>query len=160
MRCHVALDNRVQEVIDMSTIEAEKDLSALADERYIAITTFRRDGTPASTPVWVVSDDPRRLLVATGAGTWKVRRIKANPHVRVTGCNARGKVHGEAVDGVARLVDAEVLVRRLQSEKYGWQKRLVERLNRLVLRITRKEPPEAAFIEIVAAPEEPAEDDG
>jgi PPOX class probable F420-dependent enzyme len=138
----------------MSTVtEVETDLSALADERYIAITTFRRDGSPASTPVWVVSDDHRRLLIATGADTWKVRRIKANPHVRVAGCNARGKVHGQAVDGVAHLVDEELLVRRLQDEKYGWQKRLVELLNRLVLRVTRKPRPEAAFIEIVAAPD-------
>jgi PPOX class probable F420-dependent enzyme len=133
------------------TITSEKlptKLSSLADERYVSITTFRRDGTPASTPVWVVSDDPHRLLVATGAGTWKVKRIKRDPHVRVAGCNARGKVHGEAVDAVAQLVDEEPLVRRLQYEKYGWQKRLLESVYGLVLRVTRKPRPEEAFIEI------------
>jgi PPOX class probable F420-dependent enzyme len=133
------------------TITSEKlptKLSSLADERYVSITTFRRDGTPASTPVWVVSDDPHRLLVATGAGTWKVKRIKRDPHVRVAGCNARGKVHGEAVDAVAHLVDERPLVRRLQYEKYGWQKRLLESVYGLVLRVTRKPRPAEAFIEI------------
>jgi PPOX class probable F420-dependent enzyme len=133
------------------TITSEKlptKLSSLATERYVSITTFRRDGTPASTPVWVVSDDPHRLLVATGAGTWKVKRIKRDPHVRVAGCNARGKVHGEAVDAVAHLVDERPLVRRLQYEKYGWQKRLLESVYGLVLRVTRKPRPEEAFIEI------------
>jgi PPOX class probable F420-dependent enzyme len=133
------------------TITTEKlptKFSALADERYVSITTFRRDGTPASTPVWVVSDDPHRLLVATGAGTWKVKRIKQDPHVRVAACSARGKVHGEAVDAVAHLVDEEPLVRRLQHEKYGWQMRLLEGASGLWLRVTRKPRPEEAFIEI------------
>lgn len=128
-------------------------LSALADERYVSITTFRRDGSPASTPVWVVSDDPHRLLIATGAGTWKVRRIKRDPHVRVAGCSARGKIHGEAVEGVAHLVDEAPLVRRLQHEKYGWQMSLIEGASRLALRIMRKPRPEEAFVEIVEAPE-------
>jgi len=63
---------------------AEADrLAALAGEKYIRLTTYRKDGTEASTPVWVVSDDGRRLLVWTGAGTWKVRRIRRDPRVRV-----------------------------------------------------------------------------
>ena len=143
----------------MPTLTHEPEALALvplARERYISITTFRRDGSPASTPVWVVSDDPHRLLVATGAKTWKVRRIKRDPHVRVAGCSARGKVHGEAVEGAARLVDEEPLVRRLQYEKYGFQKRLLEAASRLYLRVTRKPWPEEAFIEIVAVPERPA----
>jgi uncharacterized protein len=140
----------------MSTlIEGPPKLASLADERYISITTFRRDGSPASTPVWVVSDDPHRLLVATGADTWKVRRIKHDPHVQVAGCSARGKVHGETVDGVARLVEEEPLVRRLQVEKYGFQKRLLEAFYRVVLRITRKPRAKEAFIEIVAASDPP-----
>jgi PPOX class probable F420-dependent enzyme len=141
------------------TITSERlptTLSSLADERYVSITTFRRDGTPASTPVWVVSDDPHRLLVATGAGTWKVKRIKRDPHVRVAACNARGKVHGEAVDAVAHLVDEEPLVRRLQYEKYGWQKRLLESVYGLVLRLTRRPRPKEAFIEITQDADEAA----
>jgi hypothetical protein len=43
---------------------------ALADKKYLRLTTFRCDGSEVSTPVWVVSDDGRRLLVWTGAGTW------------------------------------------------------------------------------------------
>lgn len=134
------------------TVERPMPLSRLADERYVSITTFRRDGSAASTPVWVVSDDPHRLLVATGAGTWKVKRIRRDPHVRVAACNSRGKIHGEVIDGVAHLVDEEPLVRRLQYEKYGWQKRLLEVAYGLALRVTRKPRPEETFVEIVAGP--------
>ena len=49
---------------------------SLADARYLSLTTFRKDGTPVATPVWVVSDDGRRLLVWTGADTWKAKRIR------------------------------------------------------------------------------------
>jgi uncharacterized protein len=126
----------------------ETPVADLARERYVAITTFRGDGSEASTPVWVVSDEPHRLLIATGADTWKVRRIKRNPHVRVAGCSARGKVHGDVIEGKARLVDEEELVRRLQYEKYGFQKRLIEGTYRLYLRLTKKQRAPEAFIEI------------
>ena len=133
-----------------TTEEKSARLSSLARERYVSITTFRRDGSPASTPVWVVSDDPHRLLIATGADTWKVRRIKRDPHVRVAGCSFRGKVHGEAVEGVAHLVDEEPLVRQLQHEKYGWQMRLAEASSALVRRVRRQPGETAAFIEVLA----------
>jgi PPOX class probable F420-dependent enzyme len=106
------------------------------------------DGTPVSTPVWVVSDDPHRLLIATGANTWKVRRIKRDPHVRVAACGARGAVQGQAVDGTARLVDERALVRRLQHEKYGRQVRLLETTSALVRRLRHRPAEEAAFIEV------------
>lgn len=129
-------------------VEVPTEFSDLARERYLSVTTFRKDGSEASTPVWVVSDDPHRLLVATGADTWKVRRIKHNAHVRVAGCSARGKVHGETLEGKARLVDEEKLVRRLQYEKYGFQKRLIEGTYRLYLRLTKKQRAPEAFVEI------------
>jgi PPOX class probable F420-dependent enzyme len=135
---------------EMAVIEQRvSKLAPLAAERYVSITTFRRDGTAASTPVWVVSDDPSRLLIATGAETWKVRRIKHDPHVRVAACSARGAVHGESVEGIARLVDEAPLVRRLQHDKYGWQMRVVEGIGAIVRRLRRAGSEEAVFIEVV-----------
>ena len=84
----------------MSTDEDLDRFEALADERYISITTFRKDGSEASTPVWFVSDDlRRRLFVATGADTWKVRRIKRNAHVRVAPVHREREGHGRADRG-------------------------------------------------------------
>jgi hypothetical protein len=54
-------------------------VGTLAGEKYISLTTFKRDGTPVATPVWVVSDDGRRLLVWTAAQTWKVKRLRRDP---------------------------------------------------------------------------------
>jgi uncharacterized protein len=133
----------------MPTTAQPTGFSSLEGKPYLSITTFRRDGTEASTPVWFVSDDlRRRLFVATGAKTWKMRRIRRDPHVRVAACTSRGKVKGEPIDGVARVVDEEPLVRRLQSEKYGWQKWLVESAYGLGRAVTRKPAEESVFLEI------------
>lgn len=104
-------------------------LADLTDARYISLTTRRRDGSLVSTPVWVVSDDGRRLLVWTHASTWKVKRIRRDPRVLVAKSNYRGRERGPRLEGHARVVN-DVNVRKLIREKYGWQKRLLELLSR------------------------------
>ena len=103
--------------------------SALAKQRYISLTTFKRDGTAVSTPVWVVTDDDRRLLVWSGAKSWKVRRVRRDSHVLVAAASFRGRERGERFAGRARVVPdpgIDALLRR----KYGWQKRALDLLNR------------------------------
>jgi uncharacterized protein len=119
-------------------------IGSLADQRYISLTTFKRDGTPVSTPVWVVSDDGRRLLVWSAAKTWKVRRLRRDPRVLVAPSNFRGRERGERIQAHAQVVPDPGL-KALLRRKYGWQKRAVDLLN-------RKSTPEAwAAIEIVDA---------
>ncbi|GAA5114621.1 PPOX class F420-dependent oxidoreductase [Haloechinothrix salitolerans] len=96
-------------------------LRRLADEKYVQLTTFRRDGTPVPTPIWAVADDGE-LFVWTERNSGKVKRLRNNPRVEVTACDLRGKrTHGESVSGTARLLDdAETdRVRKLLGRKYG-----------------------------------------
>jgi PPOX class probable F420-dependent enzyme len=104
-------------------------LSTLANERYISLTTFKRDGTAVSTPVWVVSDDGERLLVWSAASTWKVRRIRRDPHVLVAPATFRGRERGDRVGATARIVP-DPGIDELLRRKYGWQKRALDLLNR------------------------------
>jgi uncharacterized protein len=104
-------------------------LADLASARYMSLTTRRRDGSLVSTTVWVASDDGRRLLVWTHASTWKVKRIRRDPHVLVAKSNYRGRERGPRLEGHARIVN-DVNVQKLIRQKYGWQKRLLERLSR------------------------------
>ena len=101
----------------------------LVDSRYISLTTFRRDGSAVSTPVWVVSDDGRRLLVWTGGTTWKAKRIRRDARVLVARATIRGRERGPRLEGSARIVDG-VDVKALIRKKYGWQMRLLERVSR------------------------------
>jgi PPOX class probable F420-dependent enzyme len=77
----------------------------LGRERYLSITTFRRDGTAVATPVWVVADGGR-LYVWTGEQTGKVRRIRRNPEVTLAACTARGTVTGSPSPARAVIVAA------------------------------------------------------
>jgi uncharacterized protein len=115
-------------------------LSELKDRRYISLTTFKQDGTPVSTPVWVVSDDGERLLVWSAAKTWKVRRIRRDPRVLVAPSTFRGKERGGRLAASARVID-DPGIDSLLREKYGWQKRLLDRFN-------RRKPTQWATIEL------------
>jgi PPOX class probable F420-dependent enzyme len=126
-------------------------VGALADEKYISLTTFKQDGTPVATPVWVVSDDRQRLLVWTGMQTWKVKRLRRDSRVIVTASDFRGRTRGESYEGVGRLLDIPQgsLVEPLLGRKYGMTRRLLGLFNRLVRVVTRKQSEPAAYIEIV-----------
>jgi uncharacterized protein len=130
--------------------EAER-LADLAAERHISLTTFKRDGTTASTPVWVVSDDGRRLLVWSAATTWKVKRIRRDPRVRVAASDARGNVRGETFEATAGLLGPEAgqLVQGLLRKKYGLLKRSLDAFNTLVRVLSRKPKAPAEYIEIL-----------
>lgn len=125
-------------------------VGTLAGERYISLTTFRRDGSTASTPVWVVSDDGQRLLVWTGAATWKVKRIRRDPRVLVAPSDFKGRETGPRLSGSARVLGPEAapLVAGLLRRKYGWQRRALE-LQAGLQRLLRR-PPGAgsAYLEI------------
>ena len=124
----------------------------LGRPRYLSLTTRRRDGSLASTPVWVVSDDGRRLLVWTGASTWKAKRIRRDPHVLVAACNMRGRERGSRLEGTARILGdgGADLVLPLLRRKYGWQRRLLELETRMRGRLGRAAASPQAYIEIVA----------
>ena len=58
------------------------DTATLAEEAFISITTFKRDGTPVATPVWCARENGW-LLVYTEADSGKVKRIRHDPHLSV-----------------------------------------------------------------------------
>ncbi|MGZ8698204.1 MAG: PPOX class F420-dependent oxidoreductase [Gaiellaceae bacterium] len=126
-------------------------VGALASEKYISLTTFKQDGTSVATPVWVVSDDGRRLLVWTGAQSWKVKRLRRDPRVLVSASDYRGRTRGESREGVARLLEVPQgsLVEPLLNRKYGLARRLLGMFNGLARTVTRKQPEPSAYIEIV-----------
>jgi PPOX class probable F420-dependent enzyme len=94
-------------------------VSSLVNERYIRLTTGKRDGTPVATPVWVVSDDGKRLLVWTGSDTWKARRLRRDPSVLVAASDARGNAKGAEIPATTRFVDEGELVTTLLRRKRG-----------------------------------------
>src|SRR5205823_9533571 len=72
------------------------DLQRMFPGRYLSITSFKRDGTGISTPVWFVSDGGR-LYAFTDLHSAKIRRIRHNPHVEIASCRPWGELRQERV---------------------------------------------------------------
>jgi uncharacterized protein len=128
------------EVTQMNTGE-------LASEEFVSITTFKRDGTPVSTPVWVAGENGN-LLVISEADTWKVKRIRRDGHVRIAPCGARGAIHGDAVEAEATIETDTATVERLLARKYGWKYRSYMRFSALARKLRGKPTPTGVTIRI------------
>ncbi len=86
-------------------------LSDIGNPKYIALETFRKNGQGVNTPVWTVAQEGK-LLVWTQGDSWKVRRARNNPRVRVARCDMRGNVQGPWVEGVVMSISDEEETKR------------------------------------------------
>ncbi|MFF5981971.1 PPOX class F420-dependent oxidoreductase [Streptomyces olindensis] len=100
-------------------------LDRLAAGKYLLITSYRGNGTPVATPVWVVRDGDA-LGVWTPADSWKVKRIRNRPDVLVGPCDLRGNPTGDQVPATAGICDPATTARyrKLIARKYGLTGRL------------------------------------
>jgi PPOX class probable F420-dependent enzyme len=108
---------------------------ALADEKYMLLTTFRRDGTPVSTPVWVVALDGEEVGFWTSSGSGKAKRLAHTARVTVQPSDARGRVKAgtSPIEGTARLVSGGELdaIRVRVVAKYGFATKVTKALGTL-----------------------------
>ena len=104
-----------------------------AVERYLSLASFRRNGQPVPTPVWLAEHNTRYYLFSeTKAG--KVKRIRANPAVRVAACNSRGKITSDWLDAHACVVTNDDLIAEVYAalrKKYGWQMAITDFFSKL-----------------------------
>jgi uncharacterized protein len=117
----------------------------LATARYVSLATFRRDGREVRTPVWIApSDGHHYIFSADNVG--KVKRLRANPKVRLAECNGRGAVSSDWLTATGRIVDDPQLVARAYRAlhaKYGWMMWIADVFGKLSGRYAKR-----AIIEI------------
>ncbi len=102
----------------------DEGLKPFANQKYLNLESFKKDGTGVATPLWFAEKDGT-IYIYTLADAWKVKRIRNNPRVRIAPCDMRGKLKGNWVEAQARIVesnDEEQLGHQLLDKKYGWQK--------------------------------------
>jgi PPOX class probable F420-dependent enzyme len=63
---------------------------AIWDEKYVLLTTFRRNGQAVATPVWIVGLPDGAAGFSTEIDSGKVKRIRNNPSVTLQACGMRG----------------------------------------------------------------------
>ncbi len=82
-------------------------LIQLQEQKYISIVTFRRNGDGVPTPVWFVEDN-HKIYICTDPNTFKIKRIKNNPHVQIAPSNSRGTVSGKYFDAKAQIFSERI----------------------------------------------------
>ncbi len=99
-------------------------LAPFRNKKYLNLETFKRDGRGVKTPVWFVLTDTGAFYIYTEAESWKVKRIRRNPRVRIAPCDMRGNVKGAWESGTAQFVTGgeEQVASRLLDRKYFLKK--------------------------------------
>jgi hypothetical protein len=109
---------------------------ALSDEKYMLLTTFRRDGTPVATPVWVVPLDDRTVGFWTSSGSGKAKRLAHTQRVTVQPSDGRGRVKpgSSPIEATARLVTGAELeaIREKVIAKYGFTTKIARTLGTII----------------------------
>jgi uncharacterized protein len=127
-------------------------LKELDDARYVLLTTFKRDGSPVSSPVWITGA-AGTYVFTTGDRAWKTRRLLRNSSVQVQACNMRGRVKSGATlymgrGEVATTADAIAAAEQQLSAKYGWQFKATKVVDSLKARFGRGERHEVVAIHL------------
>ena len=102
---------------------SESTAARLGDEKFVSLTTFKRSGDAAASPMWIVRDG-NQLLAWTPADAWKVKRIRRDPRVtlrpvaelgRCAPLTTRPRRPGEVITDPNELARLESLIKH----KYG-----------------------------------------
>lgn len=108
------------------------DYAQFAGQKYLNLESYRKTGEGVRTPLWFAESDGVFYAYSL-ADSFKIKRLRNNPQVRIAPCDMRGNVKGDWVQARARILD-EAGARRtheLLNHKYGLLKRVAHLLAKL-----------------------------
>ena len=114
------------------------DATPLVDEKFVSLTTYKKDGDGVPGPMWIAGDGDR-LAIWTPADSWKVKRARRDPRVTLVPCSRSGKVEpGTApVDGTAEITSDPSVLSRVENalkKKYGLMYTVVTLMEKIFAR--------------------------
>ncbi|MCV7432291.1 PPOX class F420-dependent oxidoreductase [Mycolicibacterium bacteremicum] len=110
----------------------------LADEKFVSLATFKKNGEKVATPMWLARDGDA-LVMWTPADSWKVKRIRRDSRVELAPCGRTGTIaEGAPTTPGSAIVDADpaetARVRQLIKAKYGVEFHVITLLEKLIAR--------------------------
>jgi PPOX class probable F420-dependent enzyme len=118
---------------------------SLGDEKYLALTTYKRDGTPVTTAVWAAPIDDGKIGFWTSSASGKAKRLAHTSKVTIQPCDARGRVKAgtSPVDATAVLVTGPQLegISAKIRAKYGFMCKVTKFLAKVGGFVKRKKFP-------------------
>jgi PPOX class probable F420-dependent enzyme len=118
---------------------------SIEDEKYVLLTTYRRDGRAVATPVWWVALGGGEYGFWTSSGSGKAKRLAHTARVTVQPSNSRGVVKEgtEPLEGTARLVTGPELdeLGKKVVAKYGFQTKITKLIGQVAGALKGKKIP-------------------
>lgn len=125
-------------------------MSSIASEKYVALTTYKRDGTPKTLPVWIADFGDGTIGFTTASSSYKVKRIAHDPRVVLQPSNAKGEpTEGtEQVTGTATSVTGDEFVRYRDTikAKYGIQFHAINLVGKFMKLIGKRSGTDCAVV--------------
>jgi len=107
------------------------NLEGIESHKCISLETYKKNNQPVKTPVWfVIKDD--LIYVVTRDQTGKAKRLRNNQQVKIATCNFKGKVSGQWVSGIAKILTEEQTreVVMWRDKKYGFMAKIAKFLSK------------------------------
>lgn len=122
---------------------------AIASEKYVSLTTYRKNGEAKPGPVWIVDLGDGTVGFTTASSSWKVKRLANDPKVSLSPSDSKGKVEPGAMvatgTAVASTADFE-RVWPLVLAKYGFMARGIKLVGSFMKLIKRGSGSDTAII--------------
>lgn len=127
----------------------------IADEQYVNLITYTKDGREKPSPVWIVDlgtneNGQSQVGFTTSGDSWKARRIGNTPAVTLQPCDQRGNVTegSQVVSGTAEMATGPRFeeVQAKVKAKYGIWVTLISAMNRVRQVLGKGGPSHSAVI--------------
>lgn len=112
----------------VANTQEKRHFALLDGHQYMNLTTYRKNGTEVSRPVWFAEQDGVLYFISV-ENSGKVKHIRNNPDVFVSPCDATGNpLSDERAPGTAMIHEKgdpiAATANRALNQKYGIQKYL------------------------------------
>ena len=109
---------------------------SIAEEKYLSLTTYRKNGEAKQAPVWIVDLEDGTMGFTTHGESWKCKRIRNDSRVALQPCDQRGNITQgtEIVSGTAVLATGGSDFDRVRSKikgKYGFMVTMIIAMNKV-----------------------------
>lgn len=123
---------------------------AIANEKYVSLTTYRKNGEPKPAPVWIADLGDGTVGFCTASSSWKVKRLANDPKVTLSPSDSKGNVApgAEIITGTAVTSTGPDFDRvwALIVAKYGIQARGIKAFGSFMKLIGKGSGTDAAII--------------
>ena len=122
---------------------------AIANEKYVSLTTYRKNGEAKPGPVWIVDLGDGTVGFTTASSSWKVKRLANDSKVRLSPSDSKGKVApGAVVVAASAVASADDFDRvwPLILAKYGLAARGIKLIGQFMKLIGRGSGSDTAII--------------